>query len=91
MFLRYFSLHMTHEDPRWYGAWWIGVLGCGLVSCLLSIPIFGFSRELPGKAENRKKDVDEAHHGNVSIQLSYSMTNWESFKHQLRVNSRVVA
>lgn len=53
---------MTKEDPRWYGAWWIGYLASGCLAVLCSIPLLGFARELPGAKEHRKKDVNQAYH-----------------------------
>jgi len=40
---------ITADDPQWVGAWWIGFLFSGLPDFLLSIPLCGFPKTLPGE------------------------------------------
>ncbi|KAH3709041.1 hypothetical protein DPMN_068501 [Dreissena polymorpha] len=37
---------MSPSDPRWIGAWWLGFILFGALSCLISIPIFFFPASL---------------------------------------------
>lgn len=39
---------ITPENTLWVGAWWIGFLGAGAASLLISIPILGYPQRLPG-------------------------------------------
>ncbi|XP_007952905.1 solute carrier organic anion transporter family member 4A1 [Orycteropus afer afer] len=39
---------LTTESPLWVGAWWVGFLGSGAAAFLLTIPILGYPRQLPG-------------------------------------------
>ncbi|XP_006897000.1 PREDICTED: solute carrier organic anion transporter family member 4A1 [Elephantulus edwardii] len=39
---------LTTESPLWVGAWWVGFLGSGAAAFLITIPILGFPRQLPG-------------------------------------------
>ncbi|KAM6164370.1 LOW QUALITY PROTEIN: solute carrier organic anion transporter family member 4A1 [Rhynchocyon petersi] len=39
---------LTTENPLWVGAWWVGFLGSGVAAFLITIPILGFPRQLPG-------------------------------------------
>lgn len=39
---------MAPENALWVGAWWIGFLGAGAASLLISIPILGYPQRLPG-------------------------------------------
>uniref|UniRef100_A0A8B9SUZ2 Solute carrier organic anion transporter family member n=1 Tax=Anas platyrhynchos TaxID=8839 RepID=A0A8B9SUZ2_ANAPL len=53
MFLNiYTEIHrepdITPENTLWVGAWWIGFLGAGAASLLISIPILGYPQRLPG-------------------------------------------
>lgn len=42
------STDITPENTLWVGAWWIGFLGAGAASLLISIPILGYPPRLPG-------------------------------------------
>ncbi|KAG2463875.1 solute carrier organic anion transporter family member 4A1 isoform X1 [Polypterus senegalus] len=52
---------LTPEDPLWVGAWWIGFLGGAAASMLVSIPILGYPRQLPGSQRYVAMRVSEAH------------------------------
>lgn len=40
---------ISPENTLWVGAWWIGFLGAGAASLLISIPILGYPQRLPGR------------------------------------------
>ncbi|KAM8830393.1 solute carrier organic anion transporter family member 4A1 [Synchiropus picturatus] len=52
---------MTPENPLWVGAWWIGFLLGGGATALVSFPILGFPRQLPGSQHYKAMRVSEAH------------------------------
>ncbi|GCB72409.1 solute carrier organic anion transporter family member 4A1 [Scyliorhinus torazame] len=52
---------LTPENPLWVGAWWIGFLGAGAAAFLVSIPILGYPRQLPGSQRYVKMRISEAH------------------------------
>ncbi|KFV62530.1 Solute carrier organic anion transporter family member 4A1, partial [Dryobates pubescens] len=52
---------MTPENTLWVGAWWIGFLGAGAASLLISIPILGYPQRLPGSQRYIVMRVSEAH------------------------------
>uniref|UniRef100_A0A8D2LG79 Solute carrier organic anion transporter family member n=1 Tax=Varanus komodoensis TaxID=61221 RepID=A0A8D2LG79_VARKO len=51
------TLTITSKDMRWVGAWWLGVLLCGVVSFMASFPFWNLPRSLPkqGEGKNVKK------------------------------------
>ncbi|XP_027705915.1 solute carrier organic anion transporter family member 4A1 isoform X2 [Vombatus ursinus] len=52
---------LTTENPLWVGAWWIGFLGAGASAFLISIPILGYPRQLPGSQRYVVMRVSETH------------------------------
>ncbi|KAJ8307854.1 hypothetical protein KUTeg_014593, partial [Tegillarca granosa] len=44
---KFLTLDITPEDPRWVGAWWLGFLAGSIMFLSISIPLFGFGKELP--------------------------------------------
>uniref|UniRef100_A0A8D2Q638 Solute carrier organic anion transporter family member n=1 Tax=Varanus komodoensis TaxID=61221 RepID=A0A8D2Q638_VARKO len=54
------TLTITSKDMRWVGAWWLGVLLCGVVSFMASFPFWNLPRSLPkqGEGKNVKKSSD---------------------------------
>nr|XP_021409245.1 solute carrier organic anion transporter family member 4A1 [Lonchura striata domestica] len=52
---------MAPENTLWVGAWWIGFLGAGAASLLISIPILGYPQRLPGSQRYIVMRVSEAH------------------------------
>ncbi|EDV19629.1 uncharacterized protein TRIADDRAFT_968, partial [Trichoplax adhaerens] len=51
---------ITLFDARWIGAWWICFLIAGGGLILISIPLFGFPRFLPGYKKYKKLRLEEA-------------------------------
>lgn len=43
-----YRIDIAPENTLWVGAWWIGFLGAGAASLLISIPILGYPQRLPG-------------------------------------------
>lgn len=41
-------IDITPDNSLWVGAWWIGFLGAGAGSLLISVPILGYPHRLPG-------------------------------------------
>ncbi|NWR36226.1 SO2B1 protein, partial [Tachuris rubrigastra] len=41
------EVQLTHEDPRWVGAWWLGFLVAASLVALSAVPYFFFPREMP--------------------------------------------
>uniref|UniRef100_A0A3B5KDF3 Solute carrier organic anion transporter family member n=1 Tax=Takifugu rubripes TaxID=31033 RepID=A0A3B5KDF3_TAKRU len=52
---------LSPEDPHWVGAWWIGFLLGGAAVLLVSLPILGYPRQLPGSQEFVAMRVSEVH------------------------------
>ena len=52
---------ISPENTLWVGAWWIGFLGAGAASLLISIPILGYPQRLPGSQRYIVMRVSEAH------------------------------
>lgn len=48
--------NLSKEDPRWLGAWWLGLLSIGAVVFATALPLFIFPRKLPAtlRREGRK-------------------------------------
>jgi len=44
----YSSVDLTPSDPRWVGAWWIGFIITAVCFILLTVPLTGFPKHLPG-------------------------------------------
>ncbi|KFQ52898.1 Solute carrier organic anion transporter family member 4A1, partial [Nestor notabilis] len=55
------EIDITPENTLWVGAWWIGFLGAGAASLLISIPILGYPHRLPGSQRYIVMRVSEAH------------------------------
>uniref|UniRef100_A0A8B9S338 Solute carrier organic anion transporter family member n=1 Tax=Apteryx owenii TaxID=8824 RepID=A0A8B9S338_APTOW len=55
------EISITPENTLWVGAWWIGFLGAGVASLLISIPILGYPHRLPGSQRYIVMRVSEAH------------------------------
>ncbi|KAJ7404435.1 Solute carrier organic anion transporter family member 4A1 [Pitangus sulphuratus] len=55
------EIGISPENTLWVGAWWIGFLGAGAASLLISIPILGYPQRLPGSQRYIVMRVSEAH------------------------------
>ncbi|KAM4842644.1 solute carrier organic anion transporter family member 4A1 [Thomomys bottae] len=53
---------LTTDSPLWVGAWWAGFLGAGTVAFLITIPILGYPRQLPGSQRCVVLRAAEMHH-----------------------------
>ena len=42
------SLGLTEDSPLWVGAWWIGFIVSGAMALLITVPLLGFPKYLPG-------------------------------------------
>ncbi|CBY38229.1 unnamed protein product [Oikopleura dioica] len=51
---------IDNTNPQWVGAWWIGMLACGIGSILCSLPMFGFPKQFPGVAEIKAQKKSES-------------------------------
>ncbi|XP_029635260.1 solute carrier organic anion transporter family member 4A1-like [Octopus sinensis] len=56
------SISMKSGNAKFVGAWWIGFLLSGLYAILISLPICGFPRELPGATKYRTEREAEVYH-----------------------------
>lgn len=41
---------MDTNNPRWVGAWWLGLVGISATLLLASVPMFAFPKKLPGSS-----------------------------------------
>lgn len=41
---------MDTNNPRWVGAWWLGLVGISVTLLLASVPMFAFPKKLPGSS-----------------------------------------
>uniref|UniRef100_K7GDH7 Solute carrier organic anion transporter family member n=1 Tax=Pelodiscus sinensis TaxID=13735 RepID=K7GDH7_PELSI len=41
------EIQLTHKDPRWVGAWWLGFLVAATLTAFSAIPYFFFPKEMP--------------------------------------------
>ena len=51
---------IDNTNPQWVGAWWIGMLACGIGSILCSLPMFGFPKQFPGVAQIKAQKKSES-------------------------------
>lgn len=60
------SVSITPKDPRWVGAWWVGFVVASLLFLVVSIPLFGYGKELPTAQHVRETRVTETHNDNTT-------------------------
>ena len=69
---------LDERDPRWIGAWWLGFVICGAVTCLWAVPVVLFPRKLVGtEPDINAKDQTQTENkdgGNI-IDLLRGQTN----------------
>lgn len=69
-----YRLSLTIASKVWIGAWWIGFVVAAFVCFLLSIPIFGYPRSLPGSEKLQQEKVSEAYNSNKKSEQSSNFT-----------------
>ncbi|KAL8561510.1 hypothetical protein ACOMHN_057204 [Nucella lapillus] len=57
------QLTIDRDNPRWVGAWWLGFLFSGTLALLVSLPLFGFPKNLPGSEKFRAEKETEVYKG----------------------------
>ena len=48
--IAFFRLGFDARDTRWVGAWWIGFVITAIAFTVVSIPIFGYPKYMPGSS-----------------------------------------
>ncbi|XP_012943551.1 solute carrier organic anion transporter family member 4A1 [Aplysia californica] len=62
------QISLTPEDPRWVGAWWIGVVISMVALIFIAVPFAAYPKRLPGYNALLSSRKTEAH-GTKDIQL----------------------
>ncbi|BFZ20988.1 hypothetical protein BsWGS_24027 [Bradybaena similaris] len=57
---------LTPRHPKWIGAWWLGYVVFGLLSLVVSVPLFCFPRKLPSNKNTYVKEDTTARHADVA-------------------------
>ncbi|KAK3092404.1 hypothetical protein FSP39_002395 [Pinctada imbricata] len=55
------SVPLTPMDPQWTGAWWIGIIITFAAFIIISIPLLGYPKRLPGYKKLQKLRKSEVH------------------------------
>ncbi|KAM6436984.1 solute carrier organic anion transporter family member 1C1-like [Liasis olivaceus] len=55
------TLTINSKDTRWVGAWWLGILICGVTSFVSSLPFWFFPYSLPQEEEHVVKKSNEVY------------------------------
>ncbi|XP_076801719.1 solute carrier organic anion transporter family member 4C1-like [Clavelina lepadiformis] len=55
------TINLTSSDPRWIGAWWIGIMISMACAWMLTLPLFAFPKEFPSTARYRAMRQSEVH------------------------------
>ncbi|CAJ0564225.1 unnamed protein product, partial [Mesorhabditis spiculigera] len=67
----------SDEDPRWYGAWWVGWLMSGFIFLITGIPLTMFPKKLRDTDNRKAKDELQPH---ADLMVDLSNDKWELFK-----------
>ncbi|KAJ7427116.1 hypothetical protein WISP_09534 [Willisornis vidua] len=57
------AISINPKDTRWVGAWWLGLLICGAVNFIASLPFWFLPYSLPKEGENQNLKI-----GHLSVQ-----------------------
>ncbi|XP_046350996.2 solute carrier organic anion transporter family member 4A1-like [Haliotis rufescens] len=57
------SLSITPDNRKWVGAWWLGFVISGVIALVISVPLAGFPRALPGSSKYRQEKEAEVYGG----------------------------
>ncbi|XP_010001250.1 PREDICTED: solute carrier organic anion transporter family member 1C1-like [Chaetura pelagica] len=52
------DISINPKDTRWVGAWWLGLLICGAVNFMASLPFWFLPYSLPKEGENEKLKIN---------------------------------
>ncbi|KAK6960438.1 hypothetical protein BgiMline_035645 [Biomphalaria glabrata] len=58
---------LTPKHPNWIGAWWLGYVVFGILSLVISIPLFWFPRKLPQRHKATPGDIETVTKNDFSI------------------------
>uniref|UniRef100_A0A8C0GPB4 Solute carrier organic anion transporter family member n=1 Tax=Chelonoidis abingdonii TaxID=106734 RepID=A0A8C0GPB4_CHEAB len=64
------SLTINPKDTRWVGAWWLGLVICGAVSFLASLPFWFLPYSLPKEGDEKNLNNPQSRFG-LNTQLSF--------------------
>ncbi|KAL4084592.1 hypothetical protein QTP88_027526 [Uroleucon formosanum] len=53
--------NMDTNNPRWVGAWWLGLVGISATLLLASVPMFAFPKRLPGPSSASNATLKKQH------------------------------
>ncbi|XP_077557848.1 solute carrier organic anion transporter family member 4A1-like isoform X1 [Haemaphysalis longicornis] len=67
------SIGLTPSSNVWIGAWWIGFIIAGCLALLVSLPIFGFPKALPGAAALQAQKPIEVHRRSLSAEADHEI------------------
>jgi len=44
-----YRIELTPDDPRWVGAWWLGMMLSMVCAFVFCVPFFAFPKMVPGR------------------------------------------
>jgi len=53
--------NINTNNPRWVGAWWLGLVGISVTLLLASVPMFAFPKRLPGPSSVSNDALKKQH------------------------------
>ncbi|XP_022324180.1 solute carrier organic anion transporter family member 4A1-like [Crassostrea virginica] len=78
------DLNLSPIDPRWVGAWWINFLIVGCVMMLITVPVLGFPKRLPGSKKLLEEREEEAYvSANTESDDPTQKPGWREFPRML--------